>query len=130
VDVRPPGFSGTTAGLRRRRRGGTIAVPIERIPVFAIAVRFDLTDEAAAGRFDDLVAATVPGILAEEEGTLVYTPHRVDGEPLARLFYEVYRDRAAHAAHEARPATAAFLEQVNGLVSAVRAEFLVPADEG
>ena len=96
--------------------------------MFAIAVRFDLTDETAAARFDALVAETVPGILAEEEGTLVYTPHRVDGEPLARLFYEVYRDRDAHAAHEARPATAAFLDQVRGLVGAVRAEFLLPAD--
>ena len=98
--------------------------------MFAIAVRFDLTDEPAAARFDELVAATVPGILAEEEGTLVYSPYRVDGEPLARLFHEVYRDRDAHAAHEARPATAAFLEQVRGLVSGVRAEFLVPLDEG
>ena len=92
--------------------------------MFAIAVRFDLPDPAAAAAFDELVAQTVPGILAEEEGTLVYVPHRVDGEPLARLFYEVYADRDGHRAHEARPATAAFLDRVRALVTSVRAEML------
>jgi len=92
--------------------------------VFAIAVRFDLPDPAAAAEFDELVARTVPGILAEEEGTLVYVPHRVEGEPLARLFYEVYADRDGHRAHEARPATAAFLDRVRELVTSVRAEML------
>ncbi|NHC46463.1 putative quinol monooxygenase [Motilibacter aurantiacus] len=92
--------------------------------MFAIAVRFDLHDTAAAERFDELVALTVPGIRAEEPGTLVYTPHQVRDEPLARLFYEVYRDEQAHAAHEARPATAAFLEQVRGLTRQLRVELL------
>ena len=98
--------------------------------MFAIAVRFDLPDADSAAAFDRLVAETVPGIRAEEPGTLVYTPHLVDGEPLARLFYEVYRDRDAHRAHEARPATAEFLRRVGELVSAVRAEFLLPAADG
>ncbi|WP_432545365.1 putative quinol monooxygenase [Kineococcus sp. SYSU DK004] len=93
---------------------------------FVIVVRFDLRDEAAAAEFDQLVAATVPGILAEEEGTLVYTPMTVDDEPLARVFHEVYRDRDAHRAHEARPATAAFLERVRELVTGVRAELCTP----
>ncbi|WP_432537619.1 putative quinol monooxygenase [Kineococcus arenarius] len=94
--------------------------------MFAIAVRFDLPDEASARAFDDLVARTVPGILAEEPGTVVYVPHRVDGEPLARLFYEQYADRDAHAAHEARPQTAEFLRRVRELVTSVRAELLTP----
>ena len=98
--------------------------------MFAIAVRFDLPDEESAAAFDDLVARTLPGILAEEPGTLTYVPHRVEGEPLARLFYEVHRDRDAHRAHEARPATAEFLRRVGELVSAVRAEFLLPAADG
>lgn len=94
--------------------------------MFAIAVRFDLRDESAAATFDDLVRAAVPGMLAEEAGTLSYTPHRVDGAPLARLFYEVYADRDGHRAHEARPATAAFLSEVSALVTSVRAEMLTP----
>ena len=94
--------------------------------MFAIAVRFDLPDEESAAAFDDLVARTLPGILAEEPGTLTYVPHRVEGEPLARLFYEEYADRDAHAAHEARPATAEFLQRVGELVTSVRAELLTP----
>ncbi|GIG28176.1 putative quinol monooxygenase [Cellulomonas marina] len=94
--------------------------------MFAIVVRFDLPDEAAAARFDALVAEIVPDIHAQEPGTLVYTTHRVDDAPLSRLFYEVYRDRAAHAAHEARAEVAAFLDEVRTLVSAVRVEHLVP----
>ncbi|GAB3598758.1 hypothetical protein GCM10027586_00940 [Kineococcus gypseus] len=94
--------------------------------MFAIAVRFDLPDEASARAFDELVERTVPGILAEEPGTLTYVPHRVEGEPLARLFYEEYADRAAHAAHEARPATAEFLRRVGELITSARAELLTP----
>ncbi|GAB7193481.1 hypothetical protein NUM3379_41910 [Kineococcus sp. NUM-3379] len=97
--------------------------------MFALVVRFDLPDPEAAGDFDALVADVLPGISAEEPGTLVYATHRVADEPLARVFYEVYRDRAAHAAHEARPATAAFLERVGALVSAVRVEFLDPGPQ-
>ena len=97
--------------------------------MFAIAVRFDLPDPAAAEAFDALVREVLPGIRSEEPGTLLYATHTVDGEPLARVFYEVYRDRQAHAAHEARPGTARFLEQLRDLVSAVRAELLEPADD-
>jgi quinol monooxygenase YgiN len=97
--------------------------------VFAIAVRFDLPDADAADAFDALVADTLPGIRSAEPGTLLYLTHTVDGEPLARLFYEVYRDRAAHADHEARPETAAFLERVRGLGAVGRAELLTPDDE-
>ncbi|WP_337063464.1 putative quinol monooxygenase [Kineococcus sp. G2] len=94
--------------------------------MFAIAVRFDLPDEEAAAAFDDLVTRAVPEILAEEPGTLTYVPHRVEGEPLARLFYEEYADRDAHAAHEAREGTAQFLRGVRELVTSVRAEMLTP----
>jgi quinol monooxygenase YgiN len=62
--------------------------------VFALVVRFDLrpgTEEA----FDRLVAETGAGIRAEEPGTLLYLCHAVQGEPGARLFYELYRDRDA-----------------------------------
>ena len=96
--------------------------------MFAIAVRFDLPDADAAQAFDALVADTLPGIRSSEPGTLLYLTHTVDGEPLARFFYEVYRDRSAHADHEARPQTAAFLERVRGLGAVARAELLTPDD--
>ena len=94
--------------------------------MFALVVRFDLLDPAAADAFDALVAQVLPGIRSSEPGTLLYATHTVEGEPLARLFYEVYRDREAHAAHEARPEVADFLGRLDGLVSGVRVELLEP----
>ena len=40
-------------------------------------------------------------IKANEPGTLVYASHLVEGQPLQRIFYELYRDKAAFEAHEA-----------------------------
>jgi quinol monooxygenase YgiN len=92
--------------------------------VFALVVRFDLPDAAAARTFDGLTAAAVPLIHADEPGTLVYQTYGVEGEPLARLFYEVYRDRDAHAEHERQPHTAEFLATIATLVVQTRVEFL------
>jgi quinol monooxygenase YgiN len=92
--------------------------------VFALVVRFDLPGASAARAFDELTAAAVPLIRAREPGTLVYETYAVEGEPLARVFYEVYRDRDAHAEHERQPHTAAFLTTVRALVAGTRVEFL------
>lgn len=98
--------------------------------MFGIVVRFDLHDAEAAARFDDLVADAVPGIRAEEPGTLVYNTHKLKDEPLARVFYEIYRDEQAHQEHEARPATSAFLRELRVLTKGIRAELLVAVDTG
>ena len=68
--------------------------------MIGIVVRFDVHDEAAATEFDGLTAAVVEQIRTEEPGTLVYATHRVRGEALARVFYEIYADDAALQAHE------------------------------
>jgi quinol monooxygenase YgiN len=94
--------------------------------VFALVVRFDLPDQAAARAFDELTALAVPLIRAHEPGTLVYETHMVDDEPLARVFYEVYRDREAHAEHERQPHTMQFLAGVRALVTTTRVELLSP----
>ncbi|TNM64687.1 NUDIX domain-containing protein [Streptomyces sp. NP160] len=95
-------------------------------PARSIAVRFDLPDAAALAAFDELVADVLPGFAADEPGTLTYVVHAVEGEPLARVFFEEYAE-GGHAAHEARPATAAFLDRVRELTGgAIRAELLVP----
>ncbi|RKN14091.1 antibiotic biosynthesis monooxygenase [Micromonospora musae] len=94
--------------------------------MFALVVRFDLKDEDAAAGFDRLAAETLPGIQQDEPGTLVYATHRVEGEPLARVFYEVYRDRAAFDAHERQPHTLRFLSEREQYLSGVRVEFLEP----
>ena len=92
--------------------------------MFAIAVRFDLTDEDAARAFDDLTHEALVGITEREPGTLVYAVHTVDNAPLSRVFYEVYTSREAHAEHEANEHTQRLLSQVARLTTGVRAEFL------
>lgn len=90
--------------------------------MYTLIVRFDLPDTAAAERFDELAAAAVPLIRSDEAGTLTYQPYAVDGEPLARVFFEVYRDREAHGEHERQPHTVEFLSDVRDIVTSIRAE--------
>ena len=75
--------------------------------MFGLFVRFTCKDEASAEAYDRLVAETIEAIKTDEPGTLVYASHLVEGQPLQRIFYELYRDRAAFEAHEASPAPAA-----------------------
>ncbi|AEH10124.1 putative quinol monooxygenase [Candidatus Protofrankia datiscae] len=94
--------------------------------MFALVVRFDLTSDGADG-FDRLVAETVPLILTRESGTLLYVTHIVEGAPLARIFYEVYADRAAFDAHEEQAHVKRFLAEREQYLSApARVEFVVP----
>jgi quinol monooxygenase YgiN len=79
--------------------------------MFGLCVRFTCKDQASAEAYDRLVAETVEGIKASEPGTLVYASHLVEGEPLQRIFYELYRDRAAFDAHEASPHTRRYLAE-------------------
>ena len=94
--------------------------------VFALVVRFDCRDEVAAARFDELTVSVVRQIAEREPGTLVYATSVVDGEPLARVFYEVYRDRDAFEAHENAEHVRRFHELKNPLLTATRVEFLEP----
>ncbi|WP_206784230.1 putative quinol monooxygenase [Amycolatopsis sp. MtRt-6] len=95
--------------------------------MYALVVRFDLKDDASAVDFDRLVEETGKGIAKDEPGTLVYVTHRVDGAPLARVFYEVYRDRAAFEEHERQPHTLRFLAERDQFIAATRVEFITPA---
>lgn len=99
--------------------------------MFALVVRFDLRDEAAAAEFDRLAAEVVPLIDSDEPDTLVYLTHTVEGEPLQRLFYEVYTDRAAHAKHMEYEHTASFLAAKDALITSARVEHLTsPVGKG
>ena len=96
--------------------------------MFALVVRFDLRP-GSEDDFDRLTADTVARIRTEEPGTLLYLCHAVQGAPSARIFYELYRDRAAFEAHEQQPHVKAFLaERVRHTTGPVRVEFLDPLD--
>ena len=94
--------------------------------MFGLVVRFELRDAESAERFDRLVAETGEGIKAYEPGTLVYATHRVQDAPLSRVFYEIYRDRAAFEEHERQPHTVRFLSGRSEFIESVRVEFIEP----
>lgn len=92
--------------------------------MFGLSVRFTCRDAESAAGFDRLVAETVPEIRQHEPGTLVYAVHTVEGKPLERIFYELYRDRAAFDAHEEQPHTRRFLKQREKFLASVDVDFL------
>ncbi|MEV4351036.1 antibiotic biosynthesis monooxygenase [Actinoplanes sp. NPDC049596] len=94
--------------------------------MFALVVRFDCRDEAAAARFDELTATVVQQITEGEPGTLVYATSTVEGDPLARVFYEVYQDRDAFQRHEEAEHVRRFHELKDPLLTGTRVEFLRP----
>ncbi|WP_030263695.1 putative quinol monooxygenase [Streptomyces sp. NRRL B-24484] len=92
--------------------------------MFGLMVRFTCKDEPSAAAFDDLVGRTGALIRAGEPGTLVYAVHRVDGRPLERIFYELYRDRAAFDEHESQDHVRAFLAEREQYLSATEVDRL------
>jgi quinol monooxygenase YgiN len=86
-----------TYGQRAGRAGPERpARPYGRIQIFT------LLDDRAAD-FDRLAEEAAELVSAGEPDTLVYVIHLVPNAPLQRIFYEVYRDRAAFDAHESQP---------------------------
>jgi quinol monooxygenase YgiN len=87
--------------------------------MFGLMVRFTCLDESAAAAFDALVERTGEQIRVNEPGTLIYAVHRVDGRPLERIFYELYRDEDAFEVHESQDYVRAFLSERERYLSAV-----------
>lgn len=94
--------------------------------MYGLVVRFDLKDEESAEAFDRLATETGERIRALEPGTLTYVTHLVVGEPLARVFYEMYQDCDALEAHERQPHTQHFLGEREKYIANTRIEFLSP----
>ena len=90
---------------------------------YALNVRFTTRDADAAQRFDALVERTLEGIRTEP-GTLVYVVHIPEDEPLVRVFYELYTDRAAFEAHEAQEHTKRMLAEREQYLTSTEVEFL------
>ena len=92
--------------------------------MFGLSVRFTCKDEASAEAYDRLVAETVEAIRANEPGTLVYASHLVDGQPLQRIFYELYRDKDAFDAHGAAPHTRRYLAERDQYLASTEVDWL------
>ncbi|WP_033339147.1 putative quinol monooxygenase [Catenuloplanes japonicus] len=91
---------------------------------FGLVVRFELRDQDAADGFDALVARTTPEIERLEPDTLAYVVHTVADEPLVRVFYELYADRAGFDFHEQQPHTTHFLKEREQFLSGLSVTFL------
>jgi quinol monooxygenase YgiN len=78
--------------------------------------------------FDDLVTRTSAAIREREPGTLVYACHQVDGAPRERIFYELYRDRAAFDTHENQPHVKHFLKAREALLESAKVDFMTLAE--
>jgi quinol monooxygenase YgiN len=92
--------------------------------MFGLFVRFTCKDQASAEAYDKLVAETIEAIKADEPETLVYASHLVDGDPLQRIFYELYKDKAAFEAHEAAPHTRRYLDQRGQYLASTEVDWL------
>jgi quinol monooxygenase YgiN len=92
--------------------------------MYGLSVRFTCKDEASAAAYDRLVAETVEGIRASEPGTLIYAVHTVEGRPLERIFYELYRDKDAFDAHGETPHTRRYLAERDQYLAATEVDWL------
>jgi quinol monooxygenase YgiN len=137
---RPGRYRGSVAGgLATDERAGTQPVPAPGAeagaaesglpasaagPAAAAAVRpygriliFTLLDDRAAD-FDRLAEETAEQVRTGEPDTLVYVIHLVPNAPLQRIFYEIYRDRAAFDSHESQPYMQRFVAERRACVLA------------
>jgi quinol monooxygenase YgiN len=94
---------------------------------FALVVRFTVRP-GAESEFDDLVSRTAAAIRESEQGTLVYACHQVAEAPRQRIFYELYRDRAAFDIHESQPHVRDFLQAREALLESTEVDFLTLDD--
>ncbi|GAA2282947.1 hypothetical protein GCM10010402_45050 [Actinomadura luteofluorescens] len=82
--------------------GGDLANACGQITVYTL---LDGREDA----FDRLAADLVKAALATEPETLVFACHEVVGGPTQRIFYQLFRDQAAFAAHRRQPHLQRFL---------------------
>jgi quinol monooxygenase YgiN len=89
----------------------TRARPYGRIVIFT------LLDDRVAD-FDRLAEQAAEEVRTDEPDTLVYVIHLVPNAPLQRIFYEIYRDRAAFDSHESQPYMQRFVAERRSCVLA------------
>jgi quinol monooxygenase YgiN len=92
----PEQAAGSAAPQPQIASAGASARPYGRILIFTL-----LDDRVT--EFDRLAEQAAEEVRIGEPGTLVYVIHLVPNAPLQRIFYEIYRDRAAFDSHESQP---------------------------
>jgi quinol monooxygenase YgiN len=107
ADERLPGPQADLGGSP----AATPARPYGRILIFTL-----LDDQVA--NFDRLAEQAAEEVRIGEPDTLVYVIHLVPNAPMQRIFYEIYRDRAAFDSHEAQPYMQRFVTERRSCVLA------------
>jgi quinol monooxygenase YgiN len=102
-DVESGGPNGGRPGLGERMYG--------QITVFTLV-------DGRTEVFDQLASAVVQAARTNEPDLLVFSTHDVAGAPNQRIFYQLFRDRAAYEEHQRLPHVRQFLGQSRAFVSA------------
>jgi quinol monooxygenase YgiN len=110
--------AGDEFGAPARRAGSPapMSAPAPARPYGRILI-FTLLDDRVAD-FDRLAEQTAEEVSAREPDTLVYVIHLVPNAPMQRIFYEIYRDRAAFDSHESQPYMQRFVAERRSCVLA------------
>jgi quinol monooxygenase YgiN len=101
-------------------------VPDDAAP-FALVARFTVragSEEA----FDRLTHEIASGVREREHDTLIYSCHTVEGRPRQRIFYELYRNRAAFERHKAEEHVRRFLAERAAMLESTEVDFLTLQD--
>jgi len=98
--VGPAGLAGRDAPAAESAPQAKSAAPAA--PPYGRILIFTLLDDRVAD-FDRLAEQTAEEVRTREPDTLVYVIHLVPNAPMQRIFYEIYRDRAAFDSHENQP---------------------------
>jgi quinol monooxygenase YgiN len=109
-----PGADGRLPGIQEASTDAAAAAPAR--PYGRILI-FTLLDDRVAD-FDRLAEQAAEEVRIGEPDTLVYVIHLVPNAPLQRIFYEIYRDRAAFDSHEGQPYMQRFVAERRSCVLA------------
>jgi quinol monooxygenase YgiN len=101
-------------------------VPEETAP-FALVVRFTVRS-GSEDAFDRLAQEIASDVREREHDTLIYACHTVQGSPRQRIFYELYRNKAAFDRHEANEHVRRFCYERTALLEATEVDSLTLRD--
>jgi quinol monooxygenase YgiN len=97
-----PSVAAATLGAAEAEWAPPAKLELPAAPPYGRILIFTLLDDRVTD-FDRLAEQTAEEVRTREPGTLVYVIHVVPNAPLQRIFYEIYRDRAAFDSHENQP---------------------------
>jgi quinol monooxygenase YgiN len=97
-------------------------MPEDEAP-FALVVRFTVRPGSEKA-FDRLREETASGVREREPETLIYACHVVQENPRQRIFYELYRNRAAFDRHESQQHVRRFLVESATMLESAEVDFL------